>query len=128
LWPEGEKDVDNLGKINLPAFTFGGTGDGLPDGISDYLKDRRLVILADNDDPGREHAEKKAAAARAAGATSINVLHFPELPKGGDVSDWIASGGTAEQLSDRVRGAPQWMAAKPEQVDQISDKPSFDTP
>ena len=60
-WPEGERDVDSLNGLNLPAFTFGGVGDGLPDGIGHHLKDRRLVILADNDDPGREHAEEKAA-------------------------------------------------------------------
>jgi hypothetical protein len=30
-WPEGEKDCDTLGSVGLPAFTFGGTGDGLPE-------------------------------------------------------------------------------------------------
>jgi len=28
LWPEGEKDVQSLSKLGLPAFTFGGIGDG----------------------------------------------------------------------------------------------------
>jgi putative DNA primase/helicase len=60
FWPEGEKDVDTLGKINLPAFTFGGTGDGLPDEIASYLRGRRLVILSDNDSGGRHHAQQKA--------------------------------------------------------------------
>jgi putative DNA primase/helicase len=64
LWPEGEKDVDSLSSINIPAFTFGGVGDGLPDGIGQYLKDRRPVILSDNDDPGRTHAEKKRLPSR----------------------------------------------------------------
>jgi putative DNA primase/helicase len=63
LWPEGEKDVDTLSKLNLAAFTFGGVGDGLPGGIGHYLKDRHLVILADNDEAGRKHADKKAALA-----------------------------------------------------------------
>lgn len=75
-WPEGEKDVDTLSSINLPAFTFGGVGDGLPYGIDHYLKDRRIVVLADNDDPGRAHAEKKAAVA--ASAASIKVVHFSD--------------------------------------------------
>jgi hypothetical protein len=108
LWPEGEKDVDNLGKIDQPAFTFGGAGDGLPGGISDYLKDRRLVILADNDDPGREHAEKKAELAHAAGAASIKVVHFPELPPKGDVSDLIEGGMTAEQLLAHIDATTPW--------------------
>ena len=108
LWPEGERDVDTLSKLNLPAFTFGGAGDGLPGGIEQYLAGRHLVILADNDDPGRAHAEKKAGLAHAAGAASIRIVHFPELPPKGDVSDFVAAGGTAEQLIDRASAAPLW--------------------
>src|SRR5262249_22241592 len=67
-WPEGEKDVDTLTGLGVPAFTFGGTGDGLPVEAADYLKGRQVVILADNDDGGRAHAEKKAALAHQAGA------------------------------------------------------------
>lgn len=59
FWPEGEKDVDSLSKANLPAFTFGGVGDGLPDGIEIYLSERHIVILVDSDDVGRKHGEKK---------------------------------------------------------------------
>jgi hypothetical protein len=113
FWPEGEKDVDTLNKLNLPAFTFGGT-DGLPGGVERYLKDRRLVILADNDEPGRTHAEKKAALANAAAAASIKIVHFLELPPKSDVSDFIERGGTIEQLNERVDGAPIWSPPKDE--------------
>jgi hypothetical protein len=118
LWPEGEKDVDSLSKLNLPAFTFGGVGDGLPDGIGAHLKDRRIVILADNDDPGRTHAEKKAAVAFAAGAASIKIVHFPELPPKADVSNFISQGGTAEQITDRVDATATWSppSASPHQA------------
>lgn len=108
LWPEGERDVDSLGDINLPAFTFGGVGDGLPDDIGHHLKDRRLIILADNDEPGRRHAEEKARLAHDAGAISIKIVHFPELPAKGDVTDFIANGGTAEQLLARIEAAKKW--------------------
>ena len=108
LWPEGEKDVDTLNKLNLPAFTFGGVGDGLPGWHRVLSKDRRLVILADNDDAAAKHAEKKAALRHEAGAASIKVVHFPELPPKGDVSDFIARGGTAEQLAERIDAAPMW--------------------
>ena len=108
LWPEGEKDVDSLSKLNLPAFTFGGVGDGMPHGIESYLKDRRLVILADNDDAGRKHADKKAALAHEAGSVWIKVVHFLELPPKGDVSDFIERGGTAEQITARIDTAPMW--------------------
>jgi hypothetical protein len=92
MWPEGEKDVDTLTRLDVPAFTFGGTGDGLPGDIESYLKDRHLVILADNDQAGRDHAEKKAALAHSMGAASIKIVHFPELPEKNDVSDFIEGG------------------------------------
>ena len=108
FWPAGEKDVDTLSRLNLPAFTFGGVGDGLPSGIDEYLTGRHLVILADNDDRGFAHAENKAERANTAGAISIRIVHFPELPPKADVSDFIAAGGTAEQLIDRASAAALW--------------------
>jgi hypothetical protein len=81
-------------------------GDGLPPGIAGHLKGRHIVILADNDDPGRKHANEKAALANSAAATSIKLVHFPELPDKGDASDFIASGGTAAGLIERIDAAP----------------------
>ena len=78
----------------------------MPDDIAHYLVGRHLVILADNDSVGRDHAEKKAALAYKAGAASIRIIHFPELSSKADVSDFIASGGTAEQLLQRIDAAP----------------------
>ena len=108
FWPEGEKDVNTLNGLNQPAFTFGGVGDGLPSGIEQYVKDRHLVILADNDQAGRDHAEKKAALAHSTGAASIKIVHFPELPAKNDVSNFIERGGTAKQLVDRATKASLW--------------------
>jgi AAA domain len=84
-------------------------GDGLPVGIEHYLRDRHVVILTDNDDPGRQHAEKKAEFAEWAKAASIRVVHFPELPAKGDVSDLIENGGTAEQLWTRIDATTEWL-------------------
>jgi putative DNA primase/helicase len=109
LWPEGEKDVETLGRLNLPSFTFGGVGDGLPDGIGHHLKHRRLVILADNDEGGRDHAEKKAGIAHEAGAASIRIIYFPELAEKQDVSNFITNGGTAGELIARIDAAPLWL-------------------
>lgn len=126
LWPEGEKDVDTLNKLNLPAFTFGGVGDGLPSGIDKYLAGRNLVILADNDDPGREHAEKKAVRAHAAGAASIKIVEFPELTLKCDVSDFVAAGGTADQLNDRASAAALWKSSD-SAAQNASPMPSSDS-
>ena len=109
IWPEGEKDVDTLTWHGVPALTFGGTGDGLPVEAASYLKGRRVVILADNDDGGRAHAEKKATLAYEASAASVRVVHFPELPPKGDVSDFFQADGSVEALYARIDAAPAWM-------------------
>jgi putative DNA primase/helicase len=107
FWPEGEKDVDSLTRLGMLAFTFGGTGDGLPETAARYLAGRDVVIPADNDDPGRKHAQAKAAVAFPV-ARSVKIIEFPELPKGGDVSDWIDRGHTADELNELSDGAPPW--------------------
>jgi putative DNA primase/helicase len=108
FWPEGEKDCDTLGNINIPAFTFGGVGDGLTENAREYLSHRHIVILADNDQPGREHADKKATLSFEAGAASIKVVQFGELPLHADVSDFLSAGSTAAELARRIDAAPSW--------------------
>src|SRR5262249_14531114 len=74
FWTEGEKDADTLDGLKLPVFTFGGVGDGLPDGVDHHLKlltGRLLVIPIDNDAPGRAHAQKKAEIAHTCGVEHI---------------------------------------------------------
>ena len=46
--PEGEKDVDTLGKHGLPAFAFGGSSD-IPDGCEGFVCGRDVVLLAEGD-------------------------------------------------------------------------------
>jgi hypothetical protein len=106
-WPEGERDVDTLGSAHVPAFTFGGTGDGLPDATRECIAGRHIVILADNDEPGRRHAEQKAALAFGA-STSVRIVHFPELKEKHDVSDWMDLGHSADELESLAQQTPLW--------------------
>jgi hypothetical protein len=121
VWPEGEKDVDTLTWHGVPAFTFGGTGDGLPVEAARHLKGRHVVILADNDDGGRAHAEKKAALAYGASAASVRVVHFPELPPKADVSDFFQAGGLVEELYARIDATPGWVPTADEAATSESD-------
>jgi len=94
---EGEKDVDSLAKLGLTATTnAGGAGRWDPE-WSSYFKGRTVVVLPDNDDPGRKHAEDVRSSLEGV-AASVSVLELPGLMKKGDVSDWLASGGTKERL------------------------------
>ena len=71
------------------------------------LKGRHVAILPDNDDPGRKHAEKVARALYGE-AASVKVVVLPGLPEEGDVSDWINTGNSVEDLLRIVDGTPEW--------------------
>ena len=94
---EGEKDADNLAGAGLTATTNpGGALKFLPE-FAPALRDRRVIVLADNDDKGREHAADVRAKLESVTDT-VAVLQLPGLAQKGDVSDWLANGGSAFQL------------------------------
>lgn len=124
FWPEGEKDTDTVAALGLDAFTFGGTGDGLPAGCEQYVSGRNVVILADNDEPGREHAEKKAALIHGT-AASVRIVEFPDVADKGDVSDWVAAGHTAEELTARANTAPEWLPGAESEPANPARKPEL---
>lgn len=100
-WPEGERDVDTLRRIDLQAFTFGGASD-VPE-CSDLLRGRDVLILADNDDDGEKCLARKVAMAQPV-AARVRVVRFPELPIGGDVTSWMEEhGGSPAGLLARAR-------------------------
>ena len=91
---EGEKDCDTLSRLGLVA-TCNAEGAGKwRQSHADRLKGRRVAILPDNDDAGRKHAEQVAASLQGK-ATDVRVVALPGLADKGDVSDWLAHGGTA---------------------------------
>lgn len=96
-WTEGEKDSDSITAKGALAITFGGTGDGLPSNCEQFFRDRHVIVVADNDAPGRKHAEEKAVRAFPV-AASVRVVHFTELPHKGDVSDFFQLGRTLQDL------------------------------
>ncbi len=104
---EGEKDADRLAILGFVATTSpGGAGKWKSD-YNKALKGRHVVLLPDNDDPGRAHAEQMAASL-AGLAASIKILPLPNLPHKGDVSDWLDAGGTTETLHALVDNQASW--------------------
>ena len=107
LIPEGERDVHNLERLGFTATTNPmGAGKWRAE-YNAFFRGHPVVVLADNDEPGRKHAHDVARNLHAI-AASVKVLEFPELPAHGDVSDAIARGLTKEQLLVRVEQAPEW--------------------
>jgi putative DNA primase/helicase len=66
---------------------------------SEFLRGADVVILPDNDEPGRNHADVVGASLQGI-AKSVRVLQLPGLPPKGDIVDWARQGGTVEQLYD----------------------------
>jgi hypothetical protein len=115
---EGEKDVNNCYDRSLIA-TCNAMGAAKrtkgkrkpackwkPD-HAQCLDRRQVVILPDNDEAGADHAQGVAATLVGI-AASIKILDLPGLPPKGDVSDWFAAGGTAEQLLELAAAAPEY--------------------
>lgn len=106
---EGEKDVHALEGISCLATCNAGGGLKWDRAHAIHLKDRNVVILPDNDQTGRQHAEQVAESLQDI-AKEVKLVPLPDLPEKGDVSDWIAAGGTKERLIQFVLDAPLWEA------------------
>lgn len=100
---EGEKKADALIALGFSA-TCSPMGAGKwRDEYAQTLKSADVVIMPDNDDAGEKHAEQIAASLVGV-ADRVRVLRLPNLPHKGDVVDWIAAGGTVQDL-DRLTEA-----------------------
>ncbi|WP_423457608.1 DUF3987 domain-containing protein [Ottowia sp. VDI28] len=99
--PEGEKDANTLAAHQLVATCNAGGAGKWADSLTQHLIGRRVILLPDNDDAGRNHVRLVASKLLSV-AFEVRILdlaeHWPEMPHKGDVSDWFAAGGTAEEL------------------------------
>jgi hypothetical protein len=94
---EGEKDADRLRAVLQSHRMKDWAATTNPNGAAEPFRDewrealsaKRVIILPDNDEPGRRHADDYAAALGSI-AASVDVLPLPDLPDGGDVSDYLA--------------------------------------
>jgi hypothetical protein len=102
---EGEKDADALAGLDLVATTAPmGAGKWKAD-YTISLSAAHVVLVPDQDAPGRKHAEQVAASLHGT-ASVIRIVHLPEEWRGYDISDWIAAGHSKDELLELVRLAP----------------------
>lgn len=101
---EGEKDVAALEFLGLlGTCNAGGAGKWTSD-HAQHLVGRTVVVIPDRDEPGRDHA-RKVAESLVGVAKEIRVV---ELPVGKDCADFVAGGGSREQLVELVKAAAPW--------------------
>lgn len=104
---EGEKDTDKLAALGFVATCNpGGAGKWRPE-YNRHFHGKAVIILPDNDVPGKAHALDVARNLHGVAAW-VKVVEFPGLPEKGDVYDWISTGGTKEELLGRVEAAPEF--------------------
>lgn len=94
---EGEKDAERLAMLGLCATTNVGGAGKWKASYSDVLRNARVVILPDNDVAGFQHAQKVKQSLQGI-AASVKIVCLPHLSEKGDVSDWLAGGGTRDAL------------------------------
>lgn len=109
---EGEKKVDMLRELGVPATCNHGGAGKFPEDLAHWFKGAKVIVLPDNDSAGQEHAG--LIARRLEGiAASVMRLDLPNLPPKGGVDDWLPAGGSAEQLYDLVEDAARPLEATP---------------
>ena len=108
---EGEECVNQLRSLGIPATCNSGGAGKWSGELTTQLQTagvKSVVILPDNDKPGRDHAKSVAQSCHAAGLV-VKILTLPNLPPKGDIVDFLDAGGTLEQLNALVAATPVWM-------------------
>lgn len=91
---EGEKDVDRLAERHIPATcNVGGAGKWLAH-YSDYLAGCDVIVVADDDEPGRKHARDVAASLR----FTARSVYTCKPRYGNDISALFDAGWGLDQL------------------------------
>jgi DNA polymerase len=104
---EGEKDALTAVSLGFVATCNpGGAGKFTAELARWFVGKKQVIIGEDNDDAGRAHVAKTAAALQGI-VPDIRVVRFPDLPKHGDLSDWAAQGYSRDDLLARAQPAPK---------------------
>jgi hypothetical protein len=106
----GEKDVLAMVERGYSATTnAGGENSKWETGYSEALRGASVVIIADKDKTGREHAPKVAKALQGIAAT-VRVIEVPDVngKQTKDPHDFFEAGGDAAKLQEVIDAAPEW--------------------
>jgi hypothetical protein len=139
---EGEKDVDRLWRLGIPATCN-------PDGASEpgkhpkwrqqhseHLRGSDVILTGDNDDAGRAHMESTALSLSGV-AARVRVLNpecwhvpprLPDGKAGKDVSDWLdADRAREKQIAAVLQGAMEFVPKQKTSDNVSADHDAKDT-
>ena len=89
------RDAEALRKLGFTATCNPqGAGKWLPE-FNAFLTGRKVMVIPDNDQAGRDHAVTVVGNLFIAGLRTIRVHQWEpgEMPEKGDISDWLAKPG-----------------------------------
>jgi RecA-family ATPase len=108
---EGERDVDRLRADGLASTSNSGGAGKWAAALNPYFKGADVVIVGDNDGPGREHAQA-VAKQLAPVAARVRLLDlgavWPACPEKGDASDYLDAGHTVADLEALAAALPDY--------------------
>jgi len=96
---EGEKCALALRSLGFAATTFVGGCNGWAENYAQYFRNKHVILLPDQDEPGFKFISLVAASLSRVVA-SYKIVMLPGLKDKDDICDWIKDGGTAQELSD----------------------------
>jgi putative DNA primase/helicase len=114
---EGEAKVDALAELGVVATCNAGGAGKWQAEFSNCLRGASVVLVPDNDEPGFRHINDVGASLVGIAART-RVLILPGLAPKGDIKDWLAAGGTREQLDELTEQAPDWIPPTAEEADK----------
>jgi putative DNA primase/helicase len=110
FFTEGEKDADRLASLEYCATTV--ASGSWTEECAKALAGRDVIILEDNDAPGRKRALEAANVLNGI-AKTIRIVQLPDLLEGKAVSDWLdADPSRADQFPRVCFDVPIWDPAE----------------
>ncbi len=119
---EGEKCTEALRALGLTATTNSGGAKKWNDCGKYFQKGISVIIIPDNDEPGRRHACEVAQDLKQRGC-SVKILNLPDLPIKGDIFDWLKKGHGKEELLNLAEQCEEWDEEQVE-VDDVHEPES----
>jgi RecA-family ATPase len=103
---EGEKAADALVSIGAIATTSHTGAGSWPEEITQYFAGANIVVIPDNDEPGRRYA-KRAISRLLPVVKSIRYLDLDLMVEGDDAYEWVHHAkGTRKELAEMAKKAP----------------------
>ena len=114
---EGEKDALAMAEHGFSATCNPGGAGKWQDNYTETLRGAEVVIVADKDKAGRDHAQLVAGKLHGV-AKSVRVLELPDVNGKAvkDAFDFFAAGGDAGQIGELVDATPEWTPASVPEV------------